>query len=200
MPSYLGQYQNAATDRPHKFRRALQSFVDQPYSNKELIIIADGCKETMTIYNECKRGANWPEDLVTFLYMAKQDPFSGKPRNVGICNATGDIISYLDTDDKLFGDHLGCLARNFGNADWVYFNDYTAKDAALNMREREIKLSFGHIGTSSIAHKRNLDIAWKDGYGHDWELILQLADKYPNNKKVTAAGYQVCHLPAGIDY
>ncbi len=200
MPSYLGQYQNAATDRPRKLARAIQSFIDQPYPEKELILIADGCKETEAIYQDCKQAVGWPEDLVRFRYMPKQEAFSGKLRNVGIWNATGDIICYLDSDDKLFGDHLGCIARNIGTADWVYFNDYSAKDAALNMRERETLLSYGRIGTSCIAHKRKIDVSWKDGYSHDWLMILQLTDKYPNNKKITAPGYLVCHLPAGIDY
>lgn len=201
MPCFMGHYQNAATDRPRKLKRAIQSFIDQPYPQKELIIIADGCQETLSVYQDFKANSGFPEDLIKFLYLPKQEQFSGILRNVGIGNASGDIISYLDSDDRLFGDHLGSIARNFGSADWVYFNDYTAKDTALNMRERETLISFGRIGTSSIAHRRNLkDIIWVDGYGHDWDLILQLSIKYANNKKIVAAGYQVCHLPAGIDY
>lgn len=200
MPAYLGYYQNCASNRPAKFQRAVQSFLDQPYENKELIIVADGCKETLRQYSHYADSGEWPEDLVKLVLMPKQDSFSGKVRNGGLFLANGDIISYLDSDDMLFGDHLGNIARGFGGADWVYFNDYSAKDAALNMRERETKLVFGWIGTSSIAHRRQLDITWKDGYGHDWEMIRELIEKYPNNAKIVAAGYLVCHLPAGIDY
>lgn len=203
MPSFLGHYQNAATDRPRKLQRAIQSFIDQPYPDKELVIVSDGCKETMAIYRKLKQAGNWPEGLTQFIYVAKQDQFSGMLRNVGIKHATGDIISYLDNDDKLFGNHLGQIMEAFkgpGITDWVYFNDYEAKDAVLTMRERETKLSFGRIGTSAIAHRRTIDVSWKNGYGHDWDLILQLTDKYPHNKKVTAAGYLVCHVPCGIDY
>lgn len=210
MPSYLGHYQNAATNRPYKFQRALRSFIDQSYPDKELVIVADGCTQTMQLYQEYKKSWDeWPHEQIAFLFIKKQELFSGKLRNTGIEYASGDIICYLDSDDLFFGNHLTQIVkgfklmepyREFDKTDWVFFNDYTAKDVQLNMRERQTRLSYGLIGTSCIAHKRDLDIRWDDGYSHDWRLILQLADRYPNHKKITAAGYLVCHLPAGIDF
>lgn len=203
MPSYMGSYQHCATGRPRKFRRAVKSFIDQPYPNKELIIVADGCQETLKEYQEHKKELAWPEDLVQFIYLPKQETFSGIPRNEGIRYATGEIICYLDSDDLLFGDHLAQIAEGFsglGGPDWVYFNDYSATDPALRMRERETLLKYGRMGTSTIAHKHFLNITWKDGYSHDWNLILQLIEKYPNNKKIRAGGYLVCHIPPSIDF
>lgn len=203
MPCYLGDYQNCASDRVRKFRRALKSFIEQPYPDKELVIVADGCHETMEQYLECKALWSWPEDLVTFLYIGKQKDFGGYVRNHGIANASGQVIAYLDSDDMFFDNHLGYIAgafKKYGGPDWVYFNDYTAKDGTLQMHERQTLLTYGRIGTSTIAHKQNLNIAWKDGYSHDWDLVLQLTDKFPNNKKIHAPGYLVCHIPTIIDY
>ena len=56
----------------------------------------------------------------------------------------------------------------------------------------------GFIGTSSIAHKRNLDIIWDDGYGHDWNMIEKCLLPY-NGIKIVTPEYFVCHTTNGID-
>ena len=43
MASYLGEYENSASDRKTKFIRAVDSFVNQTYKDAELIIISYGC-------------------------------------------------------------------------------------------------------------------------------------------------------------
>lgn len=200
MPCYLGEYPNAATNRTAKFRRAITSFVEQSYSNKELIIIADGCTDTMREYYKLKPGL--PPGIV-LICVSKQPMFSGNIRNTGIRYATGDIITYLDSDDKLFGNHLQMIANGFtADVDWVYFNDYIAKSNAnvTQMRERDTQLSYGRAGTSTIAHRKCLPgIAWQDGYSHDWLFIEYLKQNFSQCSKITATGYLVCHVPTLLD-
>ena len=50
MPSYLGEYPTAASNREVKFRRAVESFLIQELG--KLIIIADGCQKTLEIAAE----------------------------------------------------------------------------------------------------------------------------------------------------
>jgi len=50
MPSYLGEYRGAATNREEKLRRAIRSFLAQNIGH--LIIIADGCQKTVDIASE----------------------------------------------------------------------------------------------------------------------------------------------------
>jgi glycosyltransferase involved in cell wall biosynthesis len=198
MPSYLGDYPNAATNRKEKFKRALLSFVEQPYPNKELLIIADGCNDTMREFYKLKAGL--PAGIF-LICVSKQPLLSGNVRNTGIRHATGDIITYLDSDDMLFGNHLEMIANGFTTGvDWVYYNDYIAKHNVTQMRERETLISYGRAGTSTIAHRKDLTgMAWQDGYSHDWLFINDLKNNFSNCSKITATGYLVCHVPTLLD-
>ena len=178
MPSYLGDYPNAATNREEKLLRAIESFLAQEIG--ELIVVADGCEKTAEI------ASKYP---ITVISIDKQPLFSGTPRNTGIQAAKYDYIAYLDNDDMFGANHLKRIADNL-DTDWLYWDD------CVNGKTRPVWLEFGHIGTSAIAHKKSLDCKWIDGYGHDWQFIQQLKD-YPS-KRITA-NYQVMHIPHVID-
>lgn len=92
MPSYLGFYQGCASDRERKFIRAVTSFLQQEYKNRELLIVSDGCEITNRIVAE-----NFPHDVVKLISIQKQDLFSGEVRDAGLRQATGDVITYLDS-------------------------------------------------------------------------------------------------------
>ena len=95
MPSYLGDYPNAASNREFKLKRAIESFLAQKIG--ELIVVADGCPKTVEI------ASNYP---VVVKLINKQQNFSGKPRNIGIKLALYDYIAYLDADDVMGQDHI----------------------------------------------------------------------------------------------
>src|SRR3954468_14224010 len=100
MPSYLGDYPNAASDREGKLKRAIISFLDQTYARRELILVADGCEQTENVYKFLKNNSGKPiSSLIRLVKIPKQGHFSGAVRNAGIDVATGEIIAYLDTDD-----------------------------------------------------------------------------------------------------
>lgn len=202
MASYLGYYENCASSRDEKFIRAVKSFLDQLHNDKELIIIADGCEKTAELFDTLKERFKWAPGLVNLISIpAGGQRFSGLPRQLGIINATGSIISYLDTDDVLFGNHLAQISAGMGDKEWVYYNDFIARDKDLfKKKERETLLQFGRIGTSCIAHRANLPVTWPSDYGHDYEFITTLIDSFPDFHKIKAEGYLVCHLPGGIDY
>lgn len=197
MAVYLGKYDGAATNREFKFLRAVRSFLDQPYINKELIIVSDGCDMAEALYRN--HFSNYPE--IKFTKIKKQPLLAGIVRNTGIAMSVADIISYLDSDDILFGDHLSDIVHKFSFSDWVYFNDYVALDAGLEKkRMRGAAIEYGCIGTSAIAHRRPIDVKWTDGYSHDWKFVTDLNEKYPNGKNhITATGYCVCHVPPILD-
>lgn len=196
LPSFLGEYSNAANDRESKLIRAIDSFLQQTYSNKELIIISDGCDATERIWF-----ANymWRKNII-YVALLKQPLFSGSVRQAGIDRASGDIITYLDSDDSFLSDHLENIVNNFGKNDWVYFNHTWAWPDKI-YEEISTSLKHGCIGTSSIAHKKNIT-NWTgcNGYGHDWQFICRLAAASKNHKKINIpAGYLVRHIPGKFE-
>jgi glycosyltransferase involved in cell wall biosynthesis len=197
-PSYLGNYQGAATDRERKFIRAVTSFLQQQYSNKELVIISDGCEITNRIIEE-----RFPHDGIKLIKIPKQDLFSGQVRNAGVQQATGDVITYLDSDDH-YGNslHLDFIYNAFLNpqVNWIYFDDIVQWNPHVSS-PRESALERGRVGTSNIAHRNIKEISWNgmNGYGHDWSFITQLMQKYPNPPKISGTSYTVCHIPNVVD-
>ena len=178
MPSYLGDYPNAASNREQKLPRAIESVLEQNIG--ELIVVADGCNKTVEI------ASKYP---VKAILIDKQPHFSGNTRNIGIQNAQYDYIAYLDNDDVFGQGHLQAIVDN-ADTDWLYWDDY------VNGEVRPVWFEMGRIGTSAIAHKKELDCKWSDGYGHDWQFIQQLS-KYPSKRIVS--NYQVMHIPGVID-
>lgn len=193
MASYLGEYSGCASNRIAKFLRAVNSFIEQDYENKILIIVSDGCEDTNSIYD-----SNIVAYLAHNIYLIKSDKmpvFSGEIRNKGIKflrDSWCDIICYLDSDDYLESSHLSSIAHNFDKEEWIYFND-TLKTGST----RTSHLANSQIGTSNIAHNANINVLWGDGYGHDWWFITKLME-FPY-KKVDINSYVVCHIPSCFD-
>lgn len=201
MPSYLYRYKHSASNRENKFLRAVKSVIYQTYKNWELIIVADGCVKTESLYR-----LHYATNLkIKYKYILKQDLFSGNVRNEGLQIATGDIVTYLDSDDYYSVSHLDNVINGFmeQSCDFGFWNDYvltgTAKRPNTIMRNTE--LLPGKIGTSCIAHLRALPISWLgcDGYGHDWTFIQRLMQISSNYKKIYGTGYTVCHIKDRID-
>jgi len=95
MMSYLGDYPGARSNPVEKFHRAFRSWLNQTYPNKELVIVSDGCEITN---REARKWLHLPHvKLVELKKSAKKWP--GANRQVGRDHATGDWITYLDTDD-----------------------------------------------------------------------------------------------------
>lgn len=209
MASYLKNYEGCATNRKEKFRRAVESFLFQTYKDKELIIIADGCADTLLeiqrIKNEFGIKKTYKE-LMDYYLVPKQPPFSGFVRQFGIEKATGELCAYLDNDDYMEREYLEQVADAYKanpHIDWSYSDDKVAVAAEglkiTETRTRENIMAYGRIGTSSIVHHKLLKVYWPDGYGHDWKLIENMASVYTNYSKIPACGYVVCHIPGQID-
>lgn len=201
MPSFLGEYDGCASDRENKFIRAVHSFLENSLYDKELIVIGDNCEITENVLNDYFKHELKIGRIKFYQFKKKQKLFSGSLRSKGIELASGDYISYLDTDDILGKGHLFSIYNQVKSQDldWAYFNDFINSEAGLITKKVELKKD--SIGTSSIIHRKDKKINWDkcDGYGHDFKFIKKLI-KWSNNKdKIYGGTYIICHIPNQID-
>lgn len=124
MPSYLGDYEGARSNPIEKFNRAVKSFLQQTYNNKELVIVSDGCDLTIEQYE-----SNWKdyENIKLVKLDKNKSKWPGTNRQSGIDKATGIWITYLDTDDILHHSHLTNLMHNVSDGKDVMFNMSSGK-------------------------------------------------------------------------
>ncbi|MCF7866980.1 glycosyltransferase [Candidatus Woesearchaeota archaeon] len=199
MASYLQDYPGGAKNRDKKFIRAVNSFKNQTYENKELIIVSDGCQKTIELYNE-----NFVDDEnIGIIQLPKQVLYSGEMRNSALRIAKGDIITYLDSDDVIGKTHIETILKQFDTEkyDWVFYNDYLVTSPDFKrLHTRVVETRFGSIGTSAITHKNNKDLEWSSGYGHDWIFVMKLAGLGLRFTKLKQnPQYLVCHF-SGHDF
>jgi glycosyltransferase involved in cell wall biosynthesis len=196
MPVSLTPWIGCASNLEYKFQRAIGTYLEQDFDDSELIVVSDGCDQAEKIYMK-----NYLNTKVRFRKIEKQVPFSGTVRQVGINISRGDIVCYLDADDIFGKKHLQVIHDNFDTDkyDWIYYDDYVIMDANFNYSTRCTSIAYARIGTSSIAHKKDIHVIWGDGYAHDWRLI----ETYLVNRpciKIETPQYYVCHTPTGLDF
>lgn len=193
MASRLIEYPSAAKDRENKLIRAVNSVMNQTFSDWELIVIADGCKRTV----ELLKGA----DDIVLLECEHRKLWAGTPRNTGILNAKGDWIVYLDNDDIYGENHLEKIYNGLLAYDWVWYNDirYKPKDNMWYENQCDIH-TIGRHGTSNVCHKRNLGLLWPEEgkYAHDYHFCQQLLN-FKNGGKIATPEYYVCHVPGAVN-
>ena len=200
MPSFLSEYPGAATNRQEKFCRAVDSFLNQTYDKKHLIIVSDGCLETSKTYVIKYK----PYDNISLVKIPKQARFSGNVRQAGIefnlSTIKAPIVTYLDTDDEILAYHLDTISNQFFGNDWVYFDDKINNNGII-LQTRITSLQKNFVGTSNIAHISSPKFNWDgcDGYGHDWIFITSKLMNSLNFNKINCDSYVVHHSPGNWD-
>lgn len=202
---YLGNYQDAATERLEKFKRCLYTLRNQEFLSYEVIIVSHGCQESIDYIEKEK-----PE------YLAENSNFKlvkiprlclheGHTRQAGMEAAQGQYIVFVDSDDIAGLDYLEKLDKELRMAqdpDFAYYN-VQLFGGVQNMQTAIIKtkLSKDNIGNGMIAFKRELlakglTYDGLDGYGHDWLFINRILEKTRNYRNLkTNIPYFVCHIP-----
>lgn len=196
MPSFLGHYVGAAANRNEKIIRAVNSVVNQTFTDWELIVVADGCEVTYDLI--CN---TYPTDeRIDCVLIKKAALFAGAPRNVGIDRAKGEFIIYLDIDDFYGVNHLSTINEQLADFDWVWYNDIRWKQNAGKWVENPCSIvTIGRSGTSNVCHKKALNEVWMSvGYAHDFHFNQRLL-KHKNYTKISTPEYYVCHVPGMYD-
>lgn len=91
-------------NRAHIISRAVESVLNQTYSNWELIVIDDGSMDnTKSVIKE------FNDNRLKYYYQTNQERSTA--RNNGISKASGQYICFLDSDDEYYNDYLELLYK-----------------------------------------------------------------------------------------
>lgn len=103
--------------------KAVESFLEQDYQDKELIIIddisTDGTHEIIKKYCE--------ENPRTIKWVKEKDTGISNARNIALKYVTGDVVGFLGADDffhKNFFSEMEYYVKVNPNFDVLYFNSY----------------------------------------------------------------------------
>jgi hypothetical protein len=201
MQVYLGDYPGSRVDSVFKFHRAVKSFLDQDYKKSELIIVSDGCNIVHREYYE--RYASFPNIKYAFVdktglmnmyeSIGENKYYRGIPRQVGRGVASGDLITYMDSDDYLHPKFIYQIVYNYNMAPdsvvWFVNNtwydhvnilkqpltnlleDYSKSEVIniplLNAKFVETKVKEGLIVNTPwlLTHKAEVKTRWIDTLG-----------------------------------
>jgi glycosyltransferase involved in cell wall biosynthesis len=240
MQSYLGDYNGSRTNAIDKFIRAVDSFNQQLYKNCELIIVADGCVNTFNTYMAKyqlhpnikiafvdKKGTPRMYDTVEVTDKPERY-YRGIPRQIGLEMATGEIVTYMDSDDYLMPKFTLNIVSAYNvnpDADWfinrswydnieadwekeTVFASYNRNDAiridGLPSKWVPTKLKEKMIILSPwlLTHKRSCKTKWADSIGvsEDVSFNQRLRKEYPNGIAYESAMYVRCHYSEQWDY
>ena len=199
LPSYLGDYPNAATNRPEKLLRAVRSVINQTYKDWELIIISDGCDETTHLVIDFFIDY---APKIRLLKIKRTKAWAGRPRNEGIIAAQMPYCTYLDSDDYYLPEYLEQLSKSITDNPTYFVNEYRVVLNDMTLYEYKCQQGYlGRCGTSNIIHKSDCASRWTDSsYGHDdCTFLNSLMKEYGHFKELSICGYVNCHIPKKYD-
>lgn len=97
MPTYMGE---------KVIEKAIKSVLNQSYRNIELIVIENGKKDnTQQICQKLNK-----EDKIKYIY--EENPNVSKARTIGIKNASGRYIAFIDSDDEYESNYIEKMLNN----------------------------------------------------------------------------------------
>ena len=86
--------------------RCLQSAMSQSYKNIEIIVVNDGSMDNTPVIIE-----NYVKLDCRIIVISKQNGGISEARRIGVNRARGKYIQYLDCDDVLMSNAIGCLVN-----------------------------------------------------------------------------------------
>ena len=236
MQVYLGEYPGSRTNSIDKFIRAVNSFLNQSYKNTELIIVSDGCLIAHDAYY-----SNFTKfDNIRYAFVEKKGIgnmydevegtkfYRGIPRQIGVELSSGDLITYMDSDDYLLSNFTKLIIQEFNknpnldfysNAAWFdnqvmefletdsFYPTDKSKTYVIEGLEDSWVISQMKPGMITMApwlfiHKKVDDIRWRDTTetSEDVDFNTRFRKIYKNGIQIVAPSYVRCHFANAWDF
>jgi teichuronic acid biosynthesis glycosyltransferase TuaG len=177
--------------------QTLYSCINQTYPNYEILIIDDcSVDNTINIIND-----NFKLDKIT-IHRFEENKGVSSARNYGWDKATGDYITFLDSDDTWHIRKLEILSKILENPKIEFIgHDYTEFSNDFNL-ESTIKLENlniakllirNYFNTSCFIIKNSINLRFNEStrYTEDHDLLIRICEKHNIfylTKKLTLLG------------
>ena len=154
-------------NRPNLLKRAIQSVLNQSFQDFEIIVIDDGLEKRAD--NIIKK----IDDARVVCIQNEKNLGASVSRNIGIKQAVGKYITFLDDDDEFYPekikkqyqiletnfekiDFVYCIVDVYSqqNGDFIYTQKHTFKEGIQSFFEEALSLKMA-VATPSIFCKRN---------------------------------------------
>ena len=136
-------------NRPTYLKQTLDSVVNQTYNNIEIIVVDDGSPNEDTL-RVCKK-----YKTVTYLKIENSGG-PAKPRNVGIKEAKGKYIAFLDDDDLWIATKIEQQVRILEE-----HNDFGLAHGYCQIIDENGKLTGEIIGKPGLPGEQHRDVSLK---------------------------------------
>lgn len=153
---------------------ALQSVLDQTYSNWECIIVNDGSPD-----HTAKVATKWVQRDARFIYFYKENGGVSSARNAGISIAEGEFILPLDADDKIANKYIELAVQSFQEDDslkvvYCRAEKFGDEVGIWNLQPYSVRaLAVGNmIFCSALFRKQN----WRVVGGYDINMVQGIED------------------------
>ncbi len=183
-PVYNGQF---------TLDRMVGSVLRQEYTNWELIIV-DDCSLDSSFHNAVALACEHPRIRV---YQTPENVGPSAARNLALAHATGEVITFLDSDDEFYADYLKNVRSFIEKGDILVF-DYDYVDDAdpglagtYNPAAHKDGLFYANVATPlGIAHKRI-----QTGQPHRFDEGLWCLEDWEYWKRLARLGLRFVYLP-----
>jgi len=180
-------------DRPQLVKTALQSIAQQTYSPIEVVLVNDGgCDLNL---EDIKNALS---DVVLHYIRLERNTGRAHAGNVGIENAQGEFIGFLDDDDEYHPEHIETLVTQLRQGDYpiaytaVEFIEKTLDDdrlQSMNTRKLVFSKNFSYddliisnyLPLMSLLFKAKLlkSLKFDESFDlyEDWDMLIRAGEK-----------------------
>ncbi len=180
-------------NRRHLLPNAIESVLSQTYQNFEIIIVNDYGEDVWDIIQKYQK-----ENIQYLNNLQNYGP--AYSRNIAVSAAKGEIVCYLDDDDRFLSEHLETVVHTMvkERVNVVYTDAFFIEEKQEGIKEdstdkffsctntdfsKDRLLVFNYIPVNTLAHKYDA-LPQVHGFDEtlesheDWEFFLKLSQLY----------------------